>query len=356
MLTLGSSPTVSIRTWPAHGVPRAPHAPRHRGSAVGSIAVGSIGAVGAVVTRRRRWGARASDRAPRRAVLLAELLGEIHWDELAVEDQLTVVVADLSDVERCMEIVVPVFEVKTEELESVRRGLAGRLGARRSLVGPDAAAPRPKLSRPAPHGSTEGPELGLVLALEHPEHGFVALVDLSLWPADGRVRAPGAKSKPGVASKPYVLNLCVTPSFRRQGLARQLMAVLERLLRDVWGDKEVYLHVEDKQVAANALYEAIGYVPMKYTYDKDFPYTKAEASILRNVTWRRKFLPVASEGSPARSGTILPEAKEEEEDEECGDGEEDIEDDGEEEDEEDEEEVPQKAEDEDFDWVTSLMK
>lgn len=161
MLTLGSSPTVSIRTWPAHGVPRAPHAPRHRGSAVGSIAVGSIGAVGAVVTRRRRWGARASDRAPRRAVLLAELLGEIHWDELAVEDQLTVVVADLSDVERCMEIVVPVFEVKTEELESVRRGLAGRLGARRSLVGPDAAAPRPKLSRPAPHGSTEGPELGL---------------------------------------------------------------------------------------------------------------------------------------------------------------------------------------------------
>ena len=43
------------------------------------------------------------------------------------------------------------------------------------------------------------------------------------------------------------------------------MKVSERLIRDVWGDTEIYLHVEDDQVAANYLYEKIGYVPLKYT-------------------------------------------------------------------------------------------
>ena len=135
-------------------------------------------------------------------------------------------------------------------------------------MGPDAAAPRPLLARPALLGSSERPELGLVLALEKKSEksaDFVGLVDLSLWPDDGRVRAPGATSKVGVASKPYVLNLCVDPEFRRKGLARRLMMVSERLIRDVWGDTEIYLHVEDDQVAANYLYEKIGYVPLKYT-------------------------------------------------------------------------------------------
>eukprot|EP00438_Fugacium_kawagutii_P013902 Skav219741 [mRNA] locus=scaffold301:494917:495720:- [translate_table: standard] len=177
-----------------------------------------------------------------------------------------------------MQIVAPVFNVKMDdpsEVESVKkgswapdefRGIAGRLGALRSLVGLDAAAPRPRLSRPAPLGSCERPELGLVLALRRgPEEPLVALVDLSLWPDDGRVRAPGASSKPNVASKPYVLNLCVRPEFRRKGLARQLMAISERVIRDIWGDAEIYLHVEDDQLAANYLYENLGYVPLKYT-------------------------------------------------------------------------------------------
>lgn len=201
---------------------------------------------------------------------MAELLGpelEKDWDELHIEG-MKVVAADLSDIERCMQIVAPVFNVKMDDLsevESVKKGIAGRLGARRSLVGLDAASPRPLLSRPAPHGSAERPELGLVLALEDEDSAFVALVDLSLWPDDGRVRAPNATSKPGVPSKPYILNLCVDPDFRRKGLARRLMNISERLIRDIWGDTEIYLHVEDDQVAANYLYEAIGYVPLKYT-------------------------------------------------------------------------------------------
>ena len=322
-----------------------------------------------------RRGARGT-RCVRRSVPLSELLGDIaaNWEELEelqsfkLKDDvdaspLEVVAADLSDLDRCMDIVVPVFGVKTEELESVKKGIAMRLGARRSLVGRDAASPRPRMARPIPFESPEIPELGLVLALKDPsELSFVALVDLSLWPNDGRVRAPGAKSKPGVASLPYVLNLCVAPEFRRRGLARRLMKVLERLVRDVWGDAEIYLHVEDEQIAANLLYEALGYVPLKYTYDKDFPYTKAEAQILRNVTWRRKLLPVPSEGSPARSGTVLPEAMVEESDlgdQETEDDEEDEDDEDEEEDEEEnaEDEDPKsKDEEEDFDWVAGLMK
>ena len=135
-------------------------------------------------------------------------------------------------------------------MESVRKGIAGRLGALRSLVGDDAAAPRPRLGRPGQGAET--PLLGLVLALQPAaDADFAALVDLSLWPDDGRVRAPGARSKPGVAARPYVLNLCVEPSQRRQGLARRLMAVLERVVRDVWGDDAIYLHVEDDQAAWN---------------------------------------------------------------------------------------------------------
>lgn len=219
------------------------------------------------------WGFYARRQRSRvAAVPLAELLGpELakDWDELHIEG-MRVVAADLSDIERCMQIVAPVFNVKMDDLsevESVKKGIAGRLGARRSLVGLDAASPRPLLSRPAPHGSAERPELGLVLALEDTEtlDAFVALVDLSLWPDDGRVRAPNATSKPRVPSKPYILNLCVDPNFRRKGLARRLMNISERLIRDIWGDTEIYLHVEDDQVAANYLYEAIGYVPLKYT-------------------------------------------------------------------------------------------
>ena len=207
------------------------------------------------------------------SVPLAELLGKdlaADWPELEVGDGLRVVAADLLDLDRCLTLVSQVFQVKSDpgEIESVKKGIAGRLGARRSLVGRDAASPRPLLARPALPGSTERPDLGLVLCLErldNPEGPLVALVDLSLWPDDGRVRAPGAKTKPGVASKPYVLNLCVDPSFRRRGLARKLMGISERLLRDVWGDTEVCLHVEDDQVAANELYERLNYVPVKYT-------------------------------------------------------------------------------------------
>eukprot|EP00439_Symbiodinium_sp_Y106_P046370 s1435_g5.t3 len=305
-----------------------------------------------------------------RSVQLAELLGPelaADWPELqAVQNEgLSVVAADLLDLDRCLKLVSQVFRVSDSEEESVKKGIAGRLGARRSLVGLDAASPRPLLARPAPKGSDERPDLGLVLCLERlgnaqPED-FAGLVDLSLWPDDGRIRAPGAKTKPGVASKPYVLNLCVDPAYRRRGLARKLMGISERLMCDIWGDSEVCLHVEDDQVAANELYERLDYVPVKYTYDKEFPYTKAEAKVLRKVTWRRKMLPAPSPNSPARTGVALPEgqaipaASALDPYDDFIDPDEDFEDD-EEDDDEDEDEEEDQDDPEDFDWVSSLMK
>lgn len=132
-----------------------------------------------------------------------------------------------------------------------------------------------------------------------------------MWPDDGRVRAPGADSKPGIASKPYVLNLCVHPEVRRKGLARALMAVSERFARDIWGDPEILLHVEKDKDPANALYEALGYNAQKYTYDAECPYTKAEAKVLKTVYWRRKTLPLPSLNSPAATGCKLPEQEQE---------------------------------------------
>ena len=46
-----------------------------------------------------------------------------------------------------LKLVSQVFRVSGSEEEGVKKGIAGRLGARRSLVGLDAASPRPLLAR-----------------------------------------------------------------------------------------------------------------------------------------------------------------------------------------------------------------
>merc|ERR1712138_208298 len=89
------------------------------------------------------------------------------------------------------------------------------------------------------------------------------------------------------------LNLCVSPAYRRRGLAEALLAVTERVLVDAWRDDEFYLHVEDDKAPANALYEAQGYEALDYEFDPEFPYSKAEAKVPKGVTWRRKQLGAA---------------------------------------------------------------
>ena len=60
------------------------------------------------------------------------------------------------------------------------------------------------------------------------------------------------------SSEAYVERLVVSPSFRRQGMARRLLSAAEDLARDA-GKKTVGLHVTGNNLAALRLYEAEGY-------------------------------------------------------------------------------------------------
>jgi ribosomal protein S18 acetylase RimI-like enzyme len=60
-------------------------------------------------------------------------------------------------------------------------------------------------------------------------------------------------------SEAYVERLVISPSFRRQGMARRLLSAAEDLARDA-GKKTVGLHVTGNNLGALRLYEAEGYV------------------------------------------------------------------------------------------------
>ncbi|MBA2533816.1 MAG: GNAT family N-acetyltransferase [Rubrobacter sp.] len=60
-------------------------------------------------------------------------------------------------------------------------------------------------------------------------------------------------------SEAYVERLVISPSFRRQGMARRLLAAAEDLARDA-GKETIGLHVTGDNLGALRLYEAEGYV------------------------------------------------------------------------------------------------
>ena len=62
----------------------------------------------------------------------------------------------------------------------------------------------------------------------------------------------------GNISPPYISNLAVKPSQRRQGVASQLLFKCEQIARE-WGARELTLHVLENNHAARQLYLASGY-------------------------------------------------------------------------------------------------
>lgn len=56
----------------------------------------------------------------------------------------------------------------------------------------------------------------------------------------------------------YISNLAVSPSYRRQGIARRLLRSCEQLTVQ-WGFQNIYLHVLDNNQQAQKLYEQSGY-------------------------------------------------------------------------------------------------
>jgi ribosomal protein S18 acetylase RimI-like enzyme len=74
----------------------------------------------------------------------------------------------------------------------------------------------------------------------------------------GTVEIKQHKSFLSGLSRPYICNLAVKSSHRRQGIARQLLLKCEQIARE-WEAKELTLHVLDNNHAARQLYLASGY-------------------------------------------------------------------------------------------------
>jgi ribosomal protein S18 acetylase RimI-like enzyme len=69
----------------------------------------------------------------------------------------------------------------------------------------------------------------------------------------GTLRAtPGARS-------PLMSNLAVSREYRRKGIAEKLVKEAERVARYEWGYDDIFLYVEERNVAAVKLYRKLGY-------------------------------------------------------------------------------------------------
>mmetsp|Transcript_66 Transcript_66/g.100 ORF Transcript_66/g.100 Transcript_66/m.100 type:complete len:395 (-) Transcript_66:42-1226(-) len=60
--------------------------------------------------------------------------------------------------------------------------------------------------------------------------------------------------------RPYLCNLCVSPSLRSLGIGRALCRIVEAISHKKWECSHLYLHVDPDNVAAVSLYEKEGFV------------------------------------------------------------------------------------------------
>lgn len=60
--------------------------------------------------------------------------------------------------------------------------------------------------------------------------------------------------------RPYLCNLCVSPSLRSMGIGRSLCRIVEAIAHRKWEYSNLYLHVDPDNKAALSLYEKEGYV------------------------------------------------------------------------------------------------
>lgn len=92
---------------------------------------------------------------------------------------------------------------------------------------------------------------------------IAALVEVHLLTPDGGyVPMFGnlfRSSTPVATDQPYLSNLCVANAHRKKGLGRLLCEVAQELVLTNWKKEFMFLHVHKNNVAANALYKAMGY-------------------------------------------------------------------------------------------------
>ena len=64
---------------------------------------------------------------------------------------------------------------------------------------------------------------------------------------------------PPTPLRPYLCNLCISPTLRSKGIGRALVRTVEAIAQQQWGYSHMYLHVDIENDAARILYEKEGY-------------------------------------------------------------------------------------------------
>mmetsp|Transcript_8189 Transcript_8189/g.22492 ORF Transcript_8189/g.22492 Transcript_8189/m.22492 type:complete len:361 (-) Transcript_8189:312-1394(-) len=123
----------------------------------------------------------------------------------------------------------------------------------------------PSVQRPRGR-QLDGHGMGLVLV----ERGStdrlpVAFCELCLLKNDGSRPDDSAQLMPMLLGRdlssdeqPYMLNLCVARAWRRRGVGKAFLRLVENIVRDTWKDDCLYLHA-DRDEAAFGLYSSAGY-------------------------------------------------------------------------------------------------
>jgi len=89
------------------------------------------------------------------------------------------------------------------------------------------------------------------------------MVEVCLEMADGKLAPPIQLPWKGGLNgeeQPYLCNLCVDTSLRRQGLGKILVNVVENLIVKHWGKSAIFLHVESSNMVAQHLYGKMDYI------------------------------------------------------------------------------------------------
>lgn len=116
---------------------------------------------------------------------------------------------------------------------------------------------RSRLNRGSPHylclAAISGPKRfanvpSPASGLTQPQERLVGTIEMTL-----RTLGMGRERQ-----SPYISNLAVCKSYRRQGIARQLLLGCEPTARD-WGCRDIYLHVLEDNERAKQLYVSSGY-------------------------------------------------------------------------------------------------
>jgi ribosomal protein S18 acetylase RimI-like enzyme len=90
---------------------------------------------------------------------------------------------------------------------------------------------------------------------------IAGLVEILLEKPEGNI-APSVqffKFPVSDTDEPYLCNLCVLPEYRRKGLGTTLCSICEYIVQNQWKRNKMYLHVEDNNDAALAMYLRMSY-------------------------------------------------------------------------------------------------